>query len=214
MAIGPHLSFPHADLFRLRKRIFNLTKVSPPPAGGTAGKSCGRHAFRAGCVHVRASVCAHVRPYARAGARVCAWVAGRVRHTCVFVLLRMCFAEPRKVSLPRARCRVCVRVVASVPPCAAAWRRACANVPFSRTSGSISRMKGEAFVTVAAGEAITDADDEGCPDQLVSPGTDERTLKTRERCSGALFLNAARALTARAPRLTDSHCLYHATIGK
>ena len=55
-------------------------------------------------------------------------------------------------------------------------------------------MKAEAFVTVAAGEAITDADGEGCPDQLVSPGTDERTLKTRGRCSGALFLNTARAL--------------------
>ena len=110
MAIGPHLSFPHADLFRLRTRIFNLTKVSSPPAGGTAGKSCGRHAFRAVCVHVRVSVCAHVRPYARAGARVCAWVVGRIRCTCVFAWRSMCFAEARQVSLPRARCRVCVRV--------------------------------------------------------------------------------------------------------
>ena len=66
-------------------------------------------------------------------------------------------------------------------------------------------------MTVAGGEAITDADDEGCPGQLVSPGTDERTLKTRGRCSGALFLNTARAL--KPARLTDSHCLYHATIG-
>jgi len=138
MAIGPHLSFPHADLFRLRTRIFNLTKVSSPPAGGTAGKSCGRHAFRAVCVHVRVSVCAHVRPYARAGARVCAWVVGRVRCTCVFAWRSMCFAEARQVSLPRARCRVCVRVVAGVPPCAAEWRFACANIPFSRASDTTS----------------------------------------------------------------------------
>ena len=34
----------------------------------------------------------------------------------------------------------------------------------SHSRHSISRMKVEAFVNVAAGEAITDADDEGCPD--------------------------------------------------
>ena len=70
--------------FPAEKEGFNLTEVLSPPAGGTAGKSCGRHAFRAVCVHVRVSVCAHVRPYARAGARVCAWVAvGSGIHVCL-----------------------------------------------------------------------------------------------------------------------------------
>ena len=58
--------------FPAEKEDFNPTTVSSPPAGGTAGKSCGRYAFRAVCVHVRVSVCAHVRPVrARRRAGLC-----------------------------------------------------------------------------------------------------------------------------------------------
>ena len=70
-------------------------------------------------------------------------------------------------------------------------------------------LRGPSLATVAGGEAAADAGDERCPDQFVSPGTDGRTLMTRGRCSGALFLNPAHAPTP--TRLTDSHCLYPAT---
>ena len=49
---------------------------------------------------------------------------------------------------------VCGRVKACV----------CQHSFLSHSRHSISRRKVEAFVTVAAGAATTDADDEGCPD--------------------------------------------------
>ena len=110
--------------FPAENEHFDLTKASSPPSGDTTGKSCGRHAFRAVCVRVRVSVCAHVRPYARAGARVCAWMVGA--HACEFVdgWVGRCFAVTGKGSLPRARCCVCVRVVVLANPCAVVRRRA------------------------------------------------------------------------------------------
>ena len=114
------------------------------------------------CASVRVCTRATVRARGRAG--LCVGGGSGQTYMCVCFVAHVLRGAPegeftaREVSCVCARGRQCSAMCGREEACV------CQHSFLSYSRHSISRRKAEAFVTVAAGAATTDADDEGCPD--------------------------------------------------
>ena len=164
MAIGPRLSFPHADLFRLRKRVLTSPKFCLRRRVVQQG-SRAVVARSALCVCMCECAGVHTCDRTRARARgvVRGWWSDQM---CMCVCMEEHVlrggsageSTAGEVSGMCARGRQCSAMCGREEACV------CQHSFLSYSRHSISQRRAEAFVTVAAGAATTDADDEGCPD--------------------------------------------------